>query len=151
AYIGQALDIECFSLEGRMARRVKSKELESREARRKLTIRGKPHWKSIERGLHLGYRRLKGRAGTWCIRHYLGKQAYEVESIGVADDLSDADRTTILDYWQAQAKARERMKERAKTANGPLIVRDAVEQYLGWLEEAGKRTYETERRARAFI
>ena len=134
-----------------MARKVKSKELESREARRKLAIRGKPHWKSIERGLHLGYRRLKGRAGTWCTRHYLGKQAYEVESIGVADDLSDADGAIILDYWQAQAKARARMTERAKPANGSLTVQGAVEQYLEWLETSGKRSYESRRRAEAFI
>jgi integrase len=134
-----------------MARKVKSKELESREARRKLAIRGKPHWKSIERGLHLGYRRLKGRAGTWCIRHYLGKQAYEVEGIGVADDLSDADGAIILDYWQAQTKARGRMAERAKPANGPLTVQRALERYLEWLEETGKRTYEARRRAEAFI
>jgi len=29
-------------------------------------------------------------------RHYLGKQAYEVEKIGTADDLPDADGVAIL-------------------------------------------------------
>jgi hypothetical protein len=86
-----------------MARKVKSRELDTREARGRLKPRGKPYWKAVERGLHLGYRRLgKGKAGTWCVRHYLGKQRYEVEAIGVSDDLSDADGTTILDYWQGR-------------------------------------------------
>ena len=60
-----------------MARKVKDKELDSREARGKLKPRGKPYWRTIERGLHLGYRKLKGKAGTWCARHYIGEQQYE--------------------------------------------------------------------------
>ena len=135
-----------------MARKVKSRELDAREARGRLKPGGKPYWKAVERGLHLGYRRLgKSKAGTWCVRHYLGKQRYEVEAIGVADDLSDADGTTILDYWQAQAKARVRMVERAKPNNGPLTVQDAVERYLDWLEDAAGAIYEARRRADAFI
>jgi integrase len=135
-----------------MSRRVKSKELDTREERGRLKPRGKPYWRVIERGLHLGYRRLgKGRAGTWCARHYLGNQQYEVEAIGVADDVSDADGVAIFDYWQAQTKARARMSERVRPAVGPLTVRGAVEDYLAWLEEAGKRVYEARRRAEAFI
>src|SRR3974390_2918866 len=82
-----------------MARKVKDKELDTREARSKLKPRGKPYWRTIERGLHLGYRRLKGKAGTWWARHYLGNQQYELEAIGIADDLSDADSVAILDFW----------------------------------------------------
>jgi integrase len=134
-----------------MARKVKSRELDTRGAREKLKARGKPYWRSLEHGLHIGYRRLKGKAGTWCVRHYLGDQQYEVEAIGVADDVSDANGATILDYWQAQARARERMTERGKPANGPLTVQGAVEQYLSWLDEAGRRTYEAHARANAFI
>jgi hypothetical protein len=40
-----------------MARKVKDKALDSREARSKLKVRGKSYWRTIERGLHLGYRR----------------------------------------------------------------------------------------------
>src|SRR5579872_5577158 len=69
-----------------MARKIRDATLDTREARGKLKPRGKPYWRTIERGLHLGYRRLKGKAGTWWARHYLGDQDYEVESIGVADD-----------------------------------------------------------------
>src|SRR5262249_30231349 len=97
-----------------MARRVLDKRLDSRDARRRLKIRGKPYYRTIERGLHLGYRRLgDGQAGTWVARHYIGEQQYEVERIGAADDKSDADGTAILNFWQAQDKARKAMVERA--------------------------------------
>ncbi|MGB9044279.1 MAG: site-specific integrase, partial [Pseudolabrys sp.] len=111
-----------------MARKIKDKALDSREARSRLTARGKPYWRAIESGLHLGYRKLKGRAGTWVARHYVGNQTYTVESIGAADDLSDADSVAILDYWQAQTKARELMVHRAHAAagkGGPLTVAKA--------------------------
>ena len=90
-----------------MPRKVKHRELDSREARSKLKPRGMPYYGAIDKKLHLGYRRLKGKAGTWWARHYIGEREYDVEALGVADDLSDADGTEILNYWQAQTKARE--------------------------------------------
>jgi integrase len=137
-----------------MARKVKDKELDTREARGKLKARGKPYYRAIERGLHLGYRKLKGQAGTWLARHYLGKQAYEVERIGTAEDLSDADGVAILDYWQAQAKARERMVSRAHAAagkSGPYTVANAMDAYLEYLEANSKSAVTTRYRAKAFI
>jgi integrase len=138
-----------------MARRVKDKALDSREARTKLRPRGKVYWRQIERGLHVGLRRLpKGKPGTWWMRRYLGAQTYEVESLGIADDLSDADGVVILDFWQAQTEARERMVSRAHAAAGkcgPFTVKGAVEFYLEWLEGNGKSTYDARRRAEAFI
>ncbi|MEJ2377034.1 MAG: tyrosine-type recombinase/integrase, partial [Pseudolabrys sp.] len=120
-----------------MARKVKSKELDSREARLKLKPQGKPYWRAINRGLHLGYRRLKGKAGTWWARHYIGKQQYETEALGIADDLSDADGLAVLDFWEAQAKSRDRMTARAHAAagkTGPITVADAMAAYLEFLE-----------------
>lgn len=120
-----------------MARKVKSAELDSREARIKLKPRGKPYYRAIESKLHLGYRKLKGRAGTWSVRHYAGNQKYEVKSIGAADDLSDADGVAILGYWQAVEKARELMVKRAHHAagkTGPLTVADVMEGYLDYLD-----------------
>jgi integrase len=43
------------------------------------------------------------------------------------------------------------MSERGKPANGPLTVRGAVEQYLAYLDEKGRRTYEVKARSHAFI
>jgi hypothetical protein len=79
-YIGHTLDTV-----GAMARKVKDKTLDTRTARSELKPKGKPYYRIIEPGLHLGYRKLKGTAGTWLARHYLGKQAYEVERIGAGE------------------------------------------------------------------
>jgi len=124
-----------------MARTLKDKELGSREARSRLKIRPKPYYRAIERNLHLGYRRLRAKSGSWIARHYLGAQRYEVEVIGVADDLSDADGLVVLDFHQAVAKARQRMLERAQGAAGdvgPLTVKQALERYLQWASDKGK-------------
>jgi integrase len=124
-----------------MGRRVKSKELDAREARLKLKVRPKPYYQAIARGLHLGYRKLKEQDGTWLARYYLGNQTYEVERIGAADDLSDADGVAIIDYWQACDKARDRMVERAHARagkTGPLTVADVMDTYLEFLESEGR-------------
>jgi integrase len=134
--------------------------LESRESRSRLASRGKPHYRLLEPGLHIGYRRLKGRkgrpavAGTWVARHYLGSQSYVVEKIGTADDFSDADGRIILSFAQAQDKARAHMVRRAQSADGiagPLIVRAAVEMYLQVLESHGKSAVDARHRAQAHI
>jgi len=121
-----------------MARRVLDKSLDSRDARRRLKIRGKPYYRVIERGLHLGYRRLgDGQAGTWVARFYIGEQSYEVQKIGIADDVSDADGVAVLDFWQAQDKARRAMVERAHRAlgkHGPITIGDVMDEYLAYLD-----------------
>ena len=124
-----------------MSRKVRDKAIDSREARRKVAPRDMCHWRSLERGLHVGYRRIKDSAGTWWARHYLGDRQYETERLGIADDLSDADGVAILDYWQAQEKARGRMVRRAHAAagkTGPYTVADAMEAYLGFLGNDGR-------------
>jgi integrase len=139
-----------------MARRVKDATLDSRDARRKLKPKkGKPYFRTIERGLHLGYRKLaNGAAGTWVERSYLGDQSYRVESIGIADDLSDADGVAILNFWQAQTKVRERMVERAHAAVGkgkPLTVAAAMDAYLEFLEHNRKSASDSRYRDEAFV
>jgi integrase len=125
-----------------MARKVRDATLDSREARRRLKIRGKPYYRVLERGLHLGYRRLGGgQAGTWVARHYVGDQQYEVERIGVADDVSDADGVMVLDFWQAQDAARKAMVERVHRAHGkhgPYTVGRALDDYLAFLARERK-------------
>jgi integrase len=137
-----------------MARRVHDKTLDSRDARRRLQIRGKPYYRAIERGLHLGYRRLGGGAGTWVARHYIGGQSYEVQKIGIADDVSDADGVAVLDFWQAQEAARKAMVERAHRAHGkhgPITVGDAMDEYLSYLDHNKKSGADARYRDRALI
>jgi integrase len=110
-----------------MPRILRDAKLDTREARARLKVQGKPHWRLIEPGLHLGYRRLSGKPGTWCVRRYIGEQTYTVEALkgAVADDYAEAGGRTVLSFAQAQ---REVQKQKGKA--GPLTVREVVEQYL---------------------
>ena len=143
-----------------MARTVTDSNLRDRAARSRLAARGKPHYRLIEPGLHLGYRKPCGRkgraavAGAWVMRHYVGAQAYVTETIGTADDYSDADGTAILDFRQAQQRARERHVARAHGAAGivgPLTVAGALDAHLEHLEGKGQSVVDQRYHGRAFI
>lgn len=126
-----------------MARTIRDASLDTRTARSRLQPSGKPYYRSLEHGLHLGYRKPRSGTGKWVARHYLGNQTYEVEVIAAADDYSDADGIEILDYRQAQQKARERREARARSNAGkdagPLTVRAAME----WLVHSIRRSLDT--------
>lgn len=129
-----------------MARRVKDRNLESRQARLKLAPSGKPYWRSIGRGLHVGYRKGK-RGGVWVTRRYLGGQSYSISTIAQADDVEDANGKDILDFWQAQEVARNLRPSAVRS--GPYTVRDAVDAYLDHLE--GRPSWrDTKKRLEAF-
>ena len=137
-----------------MPRTLRDASLETRAARGRLKARGKPYYRALEPGLHLGYRKPLAGAGKWLARHYTGNQAYELETLAIADDFSDADGIAVLNYRQAQAKARERMVARVHHAagkHGPLTVRDAMSAYLEFLDSHRKSGYGARRRAEAFI
>ncbi|MCJ2055654.1 site-specific integrase [Methylobacterium sp. J-048] len=137
-----------------MARSVRDANLDTRTARQRLLPRGKPYYRTLEPGLHLGYRRpLKG-AGKWVARHYIGDKDYEVETLAVADDFSDPDGVAVLSFRQAQDLARSRMVQRAHSAagkTGPLTVRDAVNAYVDFLDANRKTGVDARKRAGAHI
>jgi integrase len=140
-----------------VARKVKDATLDSVAARMKLKPRGKPYWCSIGPGLHLGYRRLKGKAGTWSARFYLGDQQYATEAIGVANDLSEPgtllDGTEVLDFWQAVDKARSRLQERVSRVPGrhrPLTVSDVMDAYIENIDNP-RSAHDTRTRYRTLI
>jgi integrase len=117
-----------------MAKRVRDTGLESRAARAKLKARGKPYYKAIGEGLHIGYR--KGQVeGKWVVRRYAGHQSYITDTIGTADDIAEADGTTVLSFWQAQDKAREAGVQ--LVYSGPYRVQDAMADYLIFLGDRG--------------
>jgi integrase len=137
-----------------MARTVRDANLQSREARGRLKPQGKPYYRTLEEGLHLGYRKPKSGTGKWVLRHYVGAQTYSVETIGSADDQSDADGDAVLNFKQAQSKARELMVSRvrkAKGKHGPITVADAIETHLQFLESNRKTAPDARYRADAFI
>jgi integrase len=123
-----------------MARTVRDANLQTRAARLRLKPRGKPYYRGVDHGLHIGYRRSPS-VGRWVVRVYIGDQNYKVETIGTADDVADADGVAVLNWSQAQEKARQRRSELVRVeaglpaASGPYTVQDAVEAYLAWLEK----------------
>jgi integrase len=68
--------------------------------------------------------------------------------------VSDADGEAVLDFWQAQEKARKRMVERVHTAAGragPLTVGAAMDAYIEFLETNRKSAADARYRDQAFI
>ena len=118
----------------------------SRAARERLRPRGKPYWRGLDQGLHVGYRRLKGASGRWAVRFYAGDQSYVTETIATADDLSDANNVDVLDWQQVQAKARALRDARAQNSAGlgPFTVADVLELYLAELAGQGRQIADTE-------
>lgn len=137
-----------------IARTVRDANLESRTARSRLRARGKPYYKGIEPGVHLGYRKPLSGSGRWIARHRAG-QGYQVEVIAVADDYSDPDGVAVLSFAQAQAKARDRMVARAHQAagkhHGPYTVADAMDAYLAFLNNNRKSGADARQRDAALI
>ncbi|HEV7910739.1 MAG TPA: site-specific integrase [Methylocella sp.] len=124
-----------------MSKTVRERKLDSPAARAKLKHSGKPYWRAIDTGLHLGYRKgLNG--GKWVLRRYLGKETYRVETIGAADDHSAADGSDVLDFFQAQRHAREvaALAKLQGPARGPFTVSAALDTYFARLDHEGSKS-----------
>ncbi len=140
-----------------MARTVRDARLGSRTARAELVAQGKPYYRALDPGLHLGYRK-SAAGGKWVVRSYTGAGVYKVETIAVADDKADADGATVLSFSQAQAVARERHAAHQRTAKGLpgrpaglYTVRVCIEEYLSYLAEKRKSAADARYRAEALI
>ncbi len=121
-----------------MARTVRSAQLETRSARLRLKARRKPYRVATGKaGLHLGYRRIEGRNGSWVSFTYTGKSgSYLERSFAQADDYADCDDGEILTYHQAHA----RLSDVAPPIHhGTLYtVNDAIDDYVSWLSRHRK-------------
>jgi integrase len=135
-----------------MARRIRESILDSRDARLKLKSRGKPYWRSIGSGLHVGYRKGKD-ARRWVARVYVGSGHYVVETMGQADDFADADGVEVLNFWQAQEQARRLANTRTAKGGkrmGPYSVSDAIKDYLEHIAPQAS-AYEVRKRLAAYV
>jgi integrase len=138
-----------------MPRTVRDSNLETRTGRSRLRVRGKPYFRLIEPGLHLGYRKLSGGPGTWIARRYTGSGRYTVENLRadgaliVADDYADADGEIVLSFAQAQSAARA--ARHGRRSGGRYTVADAIADYLDTKAADGRTMRETHSRARAHI
>ncbi len=143
-----------------MSRAVREKNLSTKAARERLTPSGKPYFRHLDEGLHLGYR--KGvKASAWVVRWYIGDNAYKVASLDARpDDVLEADGETVLNWAQAQTEARKLFQRAKRVADGleaeqskagPYTVNDAIDDYLNHLRRHGKTVKDTTYRANALI
>jgi hypothetical protein len=127
-----------------MARTVRDVALASRAARSRLPESVK-HWRLIERGLHLGYRR-GPRGGTWLARCYIQGGRYREARLGTADDVLDTGGG-VVDFTTAQRLAHEwcahALRGEDEPAAGPYTVANAANDYLGWFAQHRKSLRET--------
>jgi integrase len=88
-----------------MARRLRSATLETRTARLKLPISKKPYPARVGPRVRLAYRRNE-TAGSWSVIAADGKGGNWMKGFAIADDYEEANGETVLDFWQAQERAR---------------------------------------------
>ena len=121
-----------------MARTVRESKLETRAARGRLKLQHEPYWRTISEGRHIGYRK-GARGGKWIARMLLSS-GYRKTSLGIADDVLDADGQTVLAFAHAQDHARRWFDLQAQKAfgvvveNAPYSVGTACTDYLAWFE-----------------
>lgn len=135
-----------------MARTVRDHRLENRSKRDNLPRRSEPYWVLLSEGFHLGYYR--GKSVTkWVARHRPPGRTggYNKTTLGEADDNADADGVKVLDYRQAQDKAREWLRtiEGAGAAKATYTVGDALDDYVKAFR--GKDLVNTKRRIEQFV
>src|SRR3954471_17681168 len=113
----------------KVARSIRSQQLETRTARLKLPVQRKPVFVKLAPGIHLGYRRNQ-TAGAWVVRCVLDGADWTTR-IGIADDFEDANGNSVLDFWQAQGKARAlgRDDRGGDDSAKPATVRETLDAY----------------------
>ena len=129
-----------------MARNVRASGFETRTARLKRPLAKKPEFVRIAPGVSLGYRR-NATAGTWVARVADGRGGNWTKAIGSADDYDDADGAMVLDYWQAQDRAKQaarggREHAPAAATATPVVetvttIRSALDRYESDLRTRG--------------
>ena len=116
-----------------MDRVVRDHRLDNRATRARLPACHRPYWRRISTGCHIGYY-AGSRGGTWVARcRRAGKPGYFQKALGEADDLRDCNGVTILNYRQAQDKARGWFDEVFMARHGRpdrYTVGDALDDYL---------------------
>jgi integrase len=123
-------------------KKVRESALDTRAARAKLRASGKPYYRTLGPELHIGYRKGKD-ARRWVARVYAGSGQYVVETIGHADDIADADGIHVLDFWQAQDRARRLHLDRGDNP-GRYTLRKAITDYVASLAGRGRGQKEAE-------
>lgn len=98
------------------------------DARSKLPVQHKPHWRQIERGLYVGYHKGE-RSRSWRVRRFVGGR-YKEDSLGTVQD----EPTDGLTWGQAteQALAWRKQQSGPIAYAGTQTVRQAHDAYFEW-------------------
>jgi hypothetical protein len=115
-----------------VARRIRSSQVETRTQRLKLQPRRQPYTVRVADGVRLAYRRLETTAGSWSVQVADGKGGSWLQRFADADDYEEANSDTVLNFWQAQDRARElaRGKDSDAVNHGkPTTVAGALDSY----------------------
>ncbi|BDU70256.1 phage-related integrase [Geothrix oryzae] len=120
-----------------MGRSKRDGRLEYPTPRLKLLPRKEPYWTGLEEGQSLGYYRPKNRAaGRWLAKFFdVETKKRSMTTLGTADDYTEADGQQVLNYAQAQEKAREWIQAARtlitgeESRKGPYTVAYAMEDY----------------------
>jgi len=124
-----------------MARTVRDTKMETRNARLALPARHEPHWKSIDEGMHIGYR--KGPQKTsWLARYRSETGAYKKTVLGLSDDIQDADGVNVFSFSQAQEAARKWFSLQGQVeaglgyapTKGRYTIAMVMDEYLAWFK-----------------
>lgn len=110
-----------------MPRQHRNVRLQTRDARSKLAPRKVPYWHEIELGRAIGYYR-GARGGTWVLREHIGG-THRWRRLGRADDVNEADGTTILSFADAVGIAL-REDRPTREVRTHLRVEDAIDEYF---------------------
>ncbi|ACL62370.1 tyrosine-type recombinase/integrase [Methylobacterium nodulans] len=138
-----------------MPRRASS--FKSRTSRASLPATDAPEWELIGPGIRLGYRSgrgTRGQGGTWLAASRLPDGKRVQVRLGRADDVAQADGSTVLTHEQAKEATRAwvRSLQAAPDAQPTLTVADALERYLeARTAEGMKAVYDARSRARTHI
>jgi hypothetical protein len=131
-------------------------QVTTKAARERLPAQHEPHWRGIEGGLAIGYRKSSG-GGMWFARLRI-KARYAKVSLGRADDAQTPDGERVLDFRQAQSKALVWAARQQRIASGEeaepdakarraYTVADAMADYLADYKARDGKALKTTRNA----
>lgn len=134
-----------------MTRTVRGGRLETRTARLKLPPRARAYWNvTAKPGLHLGYRRLANRNGTWIARTYQGRPGvYEQRAFAQADDYAESDGTEVLTYYEAAQRIAGVAP--AVRHSSAYSVQDALTSYLEYIARHRKSIVDARSRVNSYV
>lgn len=120
-----------------MPRQTVDQPITTRASRERLKARSEPYWRALDAGVAIGYRKAR-KGGTWIARILLDGK-YREGALGRADDEIKPEGVKVLDYRQAETKARAWASVQQHKSVGldperdtraPYTVVDAIRDYL---------------------